>query len=157
MSTSTQLHFMSFSKMYVFFVRDQVHVVETIDRIDADALHWVDDVEILERVYKIKTNTVENDLDAMKRDMGAIEKYLKAQRRSTTKMATDWAKDGAAISVNQIASHIRKLSKSGPEVLFKGLETYSGLKFGLFCTSCFDRISGTFCVGGRCHGLRGCN
>ena len=114
-----------------------VHVVETIDRIDRDALQWVDDVESLERVYKIKTNTVENDLDAMKRDMGAIEKYLKAQRRSTTKMATDWAKDGAAVSVNQIASHIRKLSKSGPEIMFRGCETYSGLKFGLLYTACF--------------------
>ena len=58
-----------------------VAVVELIERVEPDALRWVDDVEILERVYKIKTNTVENDVDAMKRDMGDIAQYLKAQRR----------------------------------------------------------------------------
>ena len=108
-----------------------LHIVETIDKIDQSALSWVDELEILERVYKIKTNAILNDLDAIKRDMGAIEKYLKAQRRTMTKMASDWAREGAAVSVNQIASHIRKLSKSGPQALFQGCETYAGLKVGM--------------------------
>merc|ERR1712176_936012 len=69
--------------------------------------------------------------DAIKRDMGAIEKYLKAQRRTMTKMASDWAREGTAVSVNQIASHIRKLSRSGPQALFNGCETYATLKVGM--------------------------
>ena len=99
-----------------------LHVVETIDKVDKEALKWVEELEILERMYRIKTNSILNDLDAIKRDMGSIEKYIKAQRRTMTKMASDWAKDGAAVSVNQIASHIRKLSKSGPQALFNGCE-----------------------------------
>ena len=109
-----------------------LHLVETIDSADNDALKWVEDLEILERVYKIKTNSILNDLDAIKRDMASIQKYLKAQRRTMTKMASDWAKDGAAVSVNQIASHIRNLSKSGPQALFNGCETYAGLKLRIF-------------------------
>merc|ERR1711971_551215 len=89
------------------------------------------ELDILERVYKIKTNAILNDLDAIKRDMGAIEKYLKAQRRTMTKMASDWAREGTAVSVNQIASHIRKLSKNGPQALFNGCETYATLKVGM--------------------------
>merc|ERR1712228_429708 len=38
---------------------------------------------------------------------------------------------GTAVSVNQIASHIRKLSKSGPQALFNGCETYATLKVGM--------------------------
>merc|ERR1711933_423907 len=106
-------------------------VVELIDKIDADALQWIQELDILERVYKIKTNAILNDLDAIKRDMGAIEKYLKAQRRTMTKMASDWAREGTAVSVNQIASHIRKLSRSGPQALFNGCETYATLKVGM--------------------------
>eukprot|EP01083_Nonionella_stella_P198455 728591_1 len=108
-----------------------LQLVEIIDNVNKDALNWIKQCEILERTYKIKTNSILNDLDAIKRDMGAIEKYLKAQRRTMTKMASDWAKDGAAVSVNQIASHIRKLSKSGPQALFNGCETYAGLKVGM--------------------------
>merc|ERR1719361_1768985 len=106
-------------------------VVELIDKIEPDALGWIEELGILERVYKIKTNSILNDLDAIKRDMGAIEKYLKAQRRTMTKMASDWAREGTAVSVNQIASHIRKLSKSGPQALFNGCETYASLKVGM--------------------------
>merc|ERR1712110_643708 len=46
-------------------------------------------------------------------------------------MASDWAREGTAVSVNQIASHIRKLSKSGPQALFNGCETYASLKVGM--------------------------
>merc|ERR1712187_824525 len=108
-----------------------LHVVEQIDKIDPSVLQWVEELDILERVYKIKTNAIMNDLDAIKRDMGAIEKYLKAQRRTMTKMASDWAREGTAVSVNQIASHIRKLSRSGPQALFNGCETYATLKVGM--------------------------
>merc|ERR1712019_282645 len=48
-----------------------------------------------------------------------------------TKMASDWAREGTAVSVNQIASHIRKLSRSGPQALFNGCETYATLKVGM--------------------------
>merc|ERR1712151_211840 len=106
-------------------------VVELIEKIEPNALEWINELEILERVYKIKTNAILNDLDAIKRDMGAIEKYLKAQRRTMTKMASDWAREGTAVSVNQIASHIRKLSRSGPQALFNGCETYATLKVGM--------------------------
>eukprot|EP00483_Globobulimina_turgida_P000140 UN00140 len=109
--------------------------------IDVDALKWIPDTEILERTFKIKTNSILNDLDAIKRDMGAISQYLKAQRRTMTKMASDWAKDGAAVSVNQIASHIRKLSKNGPAAMFNGCETYAGLKVGL---GGFGKVSPNF-------------
>eukprot|EP00485_Elphidium_margaritaceum_P001784 CAMPEP_0202694076 /NCGR_PEP_ID=MMETSP1385-20130828/8027_1 /ASSEMBLY_ACC=CAM_ASM_000861 /TAXON_ID=933848 /ORGANISM="Elphidium margaritaceum" /LENGTH=629 /DNA_ID=CAMNT_0049349857 /DNA_START=22 /DNA_END=1911 /DNA_ORIENTATION=+ len=108
-----------------------VSVVETLERSNADSLTWVDDLEILERVYKIKTNGILNDLDAIKRDMSSIGKYLKTQRRTMTKMASDWAREGTAVSVAQIASHIRTLSKSGPQALFNGCETYAGLKVGM--------------------------
>eukprot|EP01084_Bolivina_argentea_P158807 276634_1 len=108
-----------------------LEVVETIDRVDSSCLEWVDECEILERVYKIKTNGLLTDLDAIKRDMGAIEKYLKAQRRTMTKMASDWAREGTAVSINQLAGHIRRLSKAGPAALAQGCETYAGLKVGL--------------------------
>lgn len=102
-----------------------------VEALDADARQWVDDLEVLERVAKIKTNDILNNLDAIKRDMEAIQKYLKSRRQTMTKMASDWAREGAAVSVSQVASHIRKLSKSGPKALFNGCETYAGLKVGM--------------------------
>lgn len=72
------------------------------------------------------------DLDAIKRDMKSIDKHLKAQRRTMTKTHSEWVASGAAVSLNQLAKHIRKASKTLPaEQLAMELETYPTLSSGL--------------------------
>lgn len=106
-----------------------MYVVQQVQSCKSDALKWVEELEILPQACKVQTNGLEQDVDSIRRDMDEIEKKNKAQRRTLTRTHIDWARDGAAVPLDQIAAHFRVVSRTQPkEIAMKEFATYKTLR-----------------------------
>eukprot|EP01083_Nonionella_stella_P040524 109956_1 len=89
------------------------YVVHVLHTIDPDALSWTSDLDILWQVYKMEPDSIVTEIDALKRDMDSIKNELRLRKGAVIKIEELWLNRGIKISLNDIASRLRHLSKQG--------------------------------------------
>jgi len=105
-----------------------MYIIQTIKAVSPDALSWVDDMYMLPQAAKIQTATLQQDMDVITRDMAEIETKIKSHRRTMTKTHSEWARDGSAVSLNQVASHFRVVSRQPKASQLQEFASYDTLR-----------------------------
>jgi len=105
-----------------------MYVIQTVKVASPDALMWVDDLHMLPQACKVQTSALQQDVDAIIRDMNEIETKIKSHRRTMTKTHTEWTRDGSAVSLNQVASHFRVVSRQPKALQLAEFSTYDSLR-----------------------------
>eukprot|EP01083_Nonionella_stella_P194606 717670_1 len=103
------------------------YVVHVLHTIDPDALNWTSDLDILWQVYKMEPDSIVTEIDALKRDMDSIKNELRLRKGAVIKIEELWLNRGIKISLNDIASRLRHLSKQGKHRFQAAVERYEHL------------------------------